>query len=54
MLSYLCSNLILVVKTLKLENCVDCMVWTQFTVVSFSVIIELSPLPLHKYAIMLS
>jgi hypothetical protein len=30
------------------------MVQTEFTVISFSVIVELSPLPLLKYAIMLS
>jgi hypothetical protein len=48
------SNLILDVRTLKLEKYVDCMVWTEFTVISFSVIVELSPLPLLKYAILLS
>jgi hypothetical protein len=36
----------------KLEKFVDCMVRTEFTV--FSVIIELSPLPLIKFALMLS
>jgi hypothetical protein len=36
----------------KLENCVGYMVRTEFT--TFSVIIELSPLPLIKFAIMLS
>jgi hypothetical protein len=35
-----------------MENCVDCMVRTEFTV--FSVTIELSPLPLLKFALMLS
>jgi hypothetical protein len=51
-LSCLGSDLILAVRTIKLESCVDCMVWTEFTV--FSVIIELSPLPLLKFAIMSS
>jgi hypothetical protein len=46
------SDLILAVRTLKLESYVDCMVQTEFTV--FSVIIELSPLPLLKFTIMLS
>jgi hypothetical protein len=36
----------------KLENFVGCTVQTEFTV--FSVIIELSPLPLLKFAIMLN
>jgi hypothetical protein len=53
-LSCLCSNLILAVRTLKLENCVDCTVQTEFTVVYFFIIVELSPLPLLKYDIMLS
>jgi hypothetical protein len=35
-----------------LESYVDCTVWTEFTV--FSVIIELSPLPLLKFALVLS
>jgi hypothetical protein len=37
-LSCLCSDLILAVRTQKLENCVDCTVRTEFTVLS--VIIE--------------
>jgi hypothetical protein len=37
---------------LKLEGYVDCMVRIEFTV--FSIIIELSPLPLLKFAIILS
>jgi hypothetical protein len=51
-LSCLCSDLILSVRAQKLRNCVDCMVRAEFTV--FSVIIELSPLPLLKFALMLS
>jgi hypothetical protein len=46
--------MILAVRILKLENCVDCTAQTEFTIVSFSVIVELSPLALLKYAIMLS
>jgi hypothetical protein len=45
-------HLILAARTLKLEGYVDYMVQTEFTV--FSVIIELSPLPLLRYAIMLN
>jgi hypothetical protein len=48
----LCSELILAVRTLKLEGYVNYTVQTEFTV--FSVIIELSPLPLLKFALMLS
>jgi hypothetical protein len=48
----LCSDLILAVWAPKLETFVDCTVRTEFTV--FSVIIELSPLPLLKFALMLS
>jgi hypothetical protein len=48
----LCSDLILSVRTQKLGNCVDCTVRTEFTVLS--VIIELSPLPVLKFALMLS
>jgi hypothetical protein len=48
----LCSDLILSVRTEKLRNCVDCTVRTEFTVLS--VIIELSPLPVLKFALMLS
>jgi hypothetical protein len=51
-LSCLGYDLILAVRTLKLESFVDYKVRTEFTV--FSVIIELSPLPLLKFAIMLS
>jgi hypothetical protein len=51
-LSCLGSDLILAARTLKLEGYVNCTVQTEFTV--FSVIIELSPLPLLKFAIMLS
>jgi hypothetical protein len=51
-LSCLCSDLILAVRTQKLENCVGCAVRTEFTV--FFVIIELSPLLLLKFALMLS
>jgi hypothetical protein len=39
-------------KGTKLRNCVDYTVRTEFT--RFSVIIELSPLPLLKFALMLS
>jgi hypothetical protein len=46
------SGLILAGRTQKLESYVDCTVQTEFTV--FSVIIELSPLPLLKFALMLS
>jgi hypothetical protein len=42
----------LCIRTQKLRNCVDCTVQTEFT--GFSVIIELSPLPLLKFALMLS
>jgi hypothetical protein len=42
------------VRTQKLKICVDCTIQTEFTIVSFSVIVELSPLPLLKYAILLS
>jgi hypothetical protein len=41
-------------KNTKMENGVDCMVRTEFTIVSFSVIVELSPLPLLKYDTLLS
>jgi hypothetical protein len=41
-----------VVRTQKLRNCVDCTVRAEFTV--FSVIIELSPLPLLKFALVWS
>jgi hypothetical protein len=51
-LSCLCSDLILSVREQKLRNSVDCTVQTEFT--RFSVIIELSPLPLVKFALMLS
>jgi hypothetical protein len=51
-LSYLCSDLILSVRAQKLRNCIDCTVRTEFT--GFSIIIELSPLPLLKFALMLS
>jgi hypothetical protein len=51
-LSYLCFDLILPVRAQKLRNYVDYMVQTEFT--GFSVIIELSPLPLRKFALMLS
>jgi hypothetical protein len=51
-LSCLGSDLILAARTLKLEGYVDCTVQTEFTV--FSIIIELSPLPLLKFALMLS
>jgi hypothetical protein len=51
-LSCLCSALILDVRAQKLETFVDCTVRTKFTV--FSIIIELSPLPLLKFALMLS
>jgi hypothetical protein len=51
-LSYGCSGLILSVRTQKLRTCVDCTVQTEFTM--FSVLIELSPLPLLKFALMLS
>jgi hypothetical protein len=50
--SCLFSDLILSVRARKLRNRVDCTVWTKFT--GFSVIIELSPLPLLKFALMLS
>jgi hypothetical protein len=39
-------------KNTKMENCVDYMVRIEFTV--FSVIIELSPLPFLKFALMLT
>jgi hypothetical protein len=45
----LCSDLILSVRARKLRNCIDCMVWTEFT--GFSVFIELSLLPLLKFAL---
>jgi hypothetical protein len=48
----LCFDLILSVRTRKLRNCVDCTVRTEFT--RFSVIIELSHLPLLKFTLMLS
>jgi hypothetical protein len=51
-LSYLCSDLILYVRAQKLRKCVDCMVRAEFTV--FSVIIELSSLPLLKFALVWS
>jgi hypothetical protein len=51
-LSYLGSDLILAIRILKLKSYVDCMIRTEFTV--FFVIIELSHLPLLKFAIMLS
>jgi hypothetical protein len=51
-LSCVCSDLILAVLARKLEKCVDYTVRTEFTV--FSVIIELSPLPFLKFALMLS
>jgi hypothetical protein len=51
-LSCLGSDLILAIRTLKLESYVDHTVRTEFTV--FSIIIELSHLPLLKFAIMLS
>jgi hypothetical protein len=43
--------MILSIRTRKLRNCIDCMVRTEFT--GFSVIIELSPLPLLKFVLML-
>jgi hypothetical protein len=51
-LACLFSDLILSVRTQKLGNGVDCMARTEFTV--FSVIIELSHLPVFKFALMLS
>jgi hypothetical protein len=45
-LACLCYDLILAAKSQKLQNCVDCMVRTEFTV--FSIIIELSYLSLLK------
>jgi hypothetical protein len=51
-LSCVCSNLILDVRTVKLENCADCAVRTEFTIVFR--IVELSPLPLLKFALLLS
>jgi hypothetical protein len=51
-LSHVCSDLILAVRTRKLENCIGCAVRTEFTM--FSIIIELSPLPLLQFALMLS
>jgi hypothetical protein len=51
-LACLCFALILVARAQKLETFVDCMVRTEFTV--SSVIIELSPLPLLKFSLMLS
>jgi hypothetical protein len=52
MFAYLCSDLILSVRARKLINCIDCTVRVEFTV--FSVIIELSPLPLVKFALVWS
>jgi hypothetical protein len=52
MFAYLCSDLILSVRARKLINCIDCTVRAEFTV--FSVIIELSPLPLVKFALVWS
>jgi hypothetical protein len=51
-LSCLCSDMILSIRARKLRNCVDCTVQTEF--IGFSVVIELSPLPLLKFALMLS
>jgi hypothetical protein len=51
-LSRLCPDLILSARAQKLRNCIDCTVWTEFT--GFSVVIELSPLPLLKFAFVLS
>jgi hypothetical protein len=51
-LSYLCSDLILSVMAQKWRNCVDCTVRTEFA--GFSVNIELSPLPLLKFVLMLN
>jgi hypothetical protein len=51
-LSCLCSDLILSVRAQKLKNCVDCTVRAEFTV--FSINIELSPLPLLKFALVWS
>jgi hypothetical protein len=48
MIVLLMFDLILSVRARKLRNCVDCMVQTKFT--EFSIIIELSPLPLLKFA----
>jgi hypothetical protein len=44
--------MILSVRARKLRNCVDYMVQVEFTM--FSVIIELSPLPLLKFALVWS
>jgi hypothetical protein len=52
MFAYLCSDLILSIRARKLINCIDCTVQAEFTV--FSVIIELSPLPLVKFALVWS
>jgi hypothetical protein len=51
-LAFLCSDLILTVRARKLENFVDDTIQIEFTV--FFVIIELSPLPLLKFSLMLS
>jgi hypothetical protein len=51
-LASLCSDLILAIRAQKLENRVGCTVQTEFTM--FSVIIELSPLPLLMFAVILS
>jgi hypothetical protein len=51
-LSCLCFDLILSVRARKLRNCIDCTVRTEFT--GFSVIIELSPLLLIKFALVWS
>jgi hypothetical protein len=50
--SCLCSDLIRSVRARKLRNCIHCTVRTEFT--RFSVVIELSPLPLLKLALALS
>jgi hypothetical protein len=50
--SCLCSDLIRSVRARKLRNCIDYMVRTEFP--RFSVVIELSHLPLLKFALVLS